>query len=133
MQFNKNDIKQVKLCDNITLVDTNHDHYIFNVVLDLEKGLFLQHENDSLIKELNIFNSKAFILYESGIFKVLDNQIKEVVVDDEKFQKKFNYSINGVLLTYDLSMADKYNLDSSKALGLANNQTETKKIRKRKI
>lgn len=135
MKFNMNEIKEIKYCDYIEIA-TLEEVFIYNVVWSSEYGLCLQLDDEPLIKELHIIDSKLVSYYIDKYTVTYEEEIKSVKIDDIRFQRRYQYTILGTLLKCNLDMAKKYNLDQNLAFHTleyipGDNQTKNKFTKKR--
>ncbi|MBQ8192993.1 MAG: hypothetical protein IJZ46_02865 [Bacilli bacterium] len=117
--LNNKEVSFIKFCDYVELTNNNDDVYSFNIVWIKSNKFYLQGEDERLIKELQIINSRLLIYYLNGEVDEIEN-IKEINVFDYRFRRKYFFGIEGTFLSYTEDMAIKYNLDknlSSATLG----------------
>ena len=117
--LNNKEVSFIKFCDYVELTTNNDDVYSFNIVWIKSNKFYLQGEDERLIKELQIINSRLLIYYLNGEVDEIEN-IKEINVFDYRFRRKYFFGIEGTFLSYTEDMAIKYNLDknlSSATLG----------------
>lgn len=125
--FDDNEVNLIQFCDYIE-IETKDDVYIFNLVCTKDNKLYLQYENESLIKELTLLNSKILIFYVNGDIKEI-NEIKNIYIDDHRFRRKYFLNIEGTFLKYTEDMAVKYNLDKELAFATLSHTYIRKKNR----
>lgn len=117
--LNNKEVSFIKFCDYVELTTNNDDVYSFNIVWIKSNKFYLQGEDERLIKELQITDSRLLIYYLNGEVDEIEN-IKEINVFDYRFRRKYFFGIEGTFLSYTEDMAIKYNLDknlSSATLG----------------
>jgi len=110
LTFNNKEIYFIKFCDYIEVI-TDNNTYIFNIVWTKENDLCLQYEDELLIRELKLSKDKLTINYINGEIKELEEEIKKININDQRFRRKYPFNIEGSLLKYTEDMAIKYNLD----------------------
>ena len=126
--LNNKEVSFIKFCDYVEITKSVSSKYTRSKVRKaMPKGfeyiidelLYLQGEDERLIKELQIINSRLLIYYLNGEVGEIEN-IKEINVFDYRFRRKYFFGIEGTFLSYTEDMAIKYNLDknlSSATLG----------------
>lgn len=105
----------IKFCDHIEIIDEKYNFHLFNAMYTKDFGICLiDDENERLVDKLSLINSRIIIYYIDGDIVLLPNAIYEINIYDDRFRKRFNSSLQGSLLKYNLEMANKYNLDINK-------------------
>lgn len=118
MDFAFDDIKEMKLCDYVAIKDSNDDVTTYDVCIVInDKGysVNLRMDNGPLIKKIVLNCHKLIIFYENGEILFMQEAVKEVLVDDMRLNKRYNFHIAGSLLQYDTLMANDYGLPVDKA------------------
>ena len=105
--LNNKEVSFIKFCDYVELTTNNDDVYSFNIVWIKSNKFYLQGEDERLIKELQIVNSRLLIYYLNGEVDEIEN-IKEINVFDYRFRRKYFFGIEGTFLSYTGDMAIKY-------------------------
>lgn len=107
------EIDSIKFCDYIEITTQEDNKYIYNIAWDKTQHFCLQFETEPLIRELAVKDSKLIIYYTNGELEIFDEELISIDICCLNYQRR--RLVEGHLLKYDKSMAEKFNLDESLA------------------
>ena len=107
------EIDSIKFCDYIEVTTKEDNKYIYNITWDKTEHFCLQLDDEPLIREITIKDSKLIIYYTDGDLDVLNEEVTSIDIYCLNYRRRC--LIEGHLLKYDTNMAKKFNLDESQA------------------